>query len=219
GDGVSEVSIEKYEILEKIDQGGMGVVYKARQKFVANRLVALKMIRAGSANPQLLSRFQLEIQTAAKLQHPHIVPIYDVGESRGSPFYAREYMEEGSLADKCAGQPQAPTAAARLIHKLAQAVQHAHHSNIIHRDLKPRNVLLGRRTTAGISDTPTSAQGQTTQSLASPSGDVDRPERSTVSGFELDQFDPKVSDFGIAKILDVDAGETRTDQIVGTPSY
>lgn len=131
-----------YEVLEEIGRGGMGVVFKARQ-IGLKRLVALKMIRGGArASREDLDRFRLEAQAVAKLQHPHIVPIHEVGEHAGLPFIALEYIEGGSLQRKLAGQPQPGKEAARLIYAIAGAMQAAHEKGIIHRDLKPGNILL-----------------------------------------------------------------------------
>jgi WD40 repeat protein/serine/threonine protein kinase len=215
---VCDVRVEKYEILDIIEEGGMGVVYKARQKF-ANRLVALKMIRAGYATPHLLTRFQLEIQAAAHLQHTHIVPIYDVGESLGRPYYAMEFMEEGSLADRCQGQPQPPKVAARLMQKLAHAMHYAHQNSIIHRDLKPSNILLACRPVLDPSITPSSGQKRTIQTTVKGRNGSSRTANSTISGYGLDDLVPKITDFGLAKSLDSECGETRSDQVIGTPSY
>jgi eukaryotic-like serine/threonine-protein kinase len=136
------IQIDGFEILEELGRGGMGVVYKARQKNL-NRLVALKMllgeVQPGASN---LARFRLEAEALAQLRHPNMVQIYDVGEQAGRPFFVLELIEGGSLSRKLGGQPQPPRAAAQLVQTLARAVQQAHHQGIIHRDLKPANVLL-----------------------------------------------------------------------------
>ncbi len=141
-----------YDILEELGRGGMGVVYKARQ-ISLNRLVALKMIPPGSgANPQTRARFHTEAVAAGRLQHPHIVQVYDIGEHSGQPYFSLELLEGGTLAQKTAGQPQPVGDAARLIEVLARAVHHAHQHGIIHRDLKPANILLSADGTPKISD-------------------------------------------------------------------
>jgi serine/threonine-protein kinase len=132
-----------YEILEELGRGGMGVVYKARQVKL-NRVVALKMIlTAGHASAADLQRFRDEAEAIAQLRHPHIVQVYSVGEQGGRPFFALEFVEGGTLAQKLESKPQPPTAAARMVELLARGVHAAHQAGIIHRDLKPANVLLG----------------------------------------------------------------------------
>lgn len=167
-----------YEILEEIGRGGMGVVYKARQVSLG-RLVALKMILAGAqAGPDELARFRAEAEAVARLQHPNIVQIYEVGEQDGKPFLALEFVVGGSLEEKLAGAPQPGRPSAQLLETLARAVHVAHEQGIVHRDLKPANVLLSRDGT------------------------------------------PKITDFGLAKRLNVEAtGPTLSGDIVGTPSY
>jgi tRNA A-37 threonylcarbamoyl transferase component Bud32 len=146
------VRVPGYEILGELGRGGMGVVYKARQVRL-NRLVALKMILAGKqAGPKELLRFQAEAEAVARLQHPHIVQVYEVGEHAGRPFIALEFCPGGSLAERFQGQPQMARTAAELVRTLAGAVQHAHGHGIIHRDLKPANVLLAEDDTLKISD-------------------------------------------------------------------
>ncbi len=143
------VVVPGYEILGELGRGGMGVVYKARQRGL-NRLVALKMILAGGhAGAQDLARLQTEGEAIARLQHPNIVQIYEVGQYGGIPFLSLEYLEGGSLKARLGGAPLPPRQAAELVQTLARAVHAAHQRGIIHRDLKPGNVLL-----AGGKDTP-----------------------------------------------------------------
>ncbi|MBI3412412.1 MAG: protein kinase [Planctomycetes bacterium] len=131
-----------YEILGELGRGGMGVVYKARQVNL-NRLVALKMLRdATHADVEDLARLRAEAETVARLQHPNIVHIYDIGETDGCTFLALEYIDGGTLSQKSAGRPWSPQEAAQLVATLARAVHAAHERGIIHRDLKPANVLL-----------------------------------------------------------------------------
>ena len=132
----------RYELLEEIGRGGMGVVYKARQAAL-DRIVALKMILAGEyADPAERRRFIREAQLAARLTHPQIVQVFDVGELDGRPYLAMEYVPGGSLADRLSHGPLAPQVAARLASVLARAIDHAHQQGVIHRDLKPANILL-----------------------------------------------------------------------------
>ncbi|OAI40916.1 hypothetical protein AYO40_04030 [Planctomycetaceae bacterium SCGC AG-212-D15] len=191
--------IPGYEILGVLDRGGMGVVYKALQ-IQLKRVVALKMILGGlHAGPQQLARFRTEAEAIARLQHPHIVQIYEVGESEGRPFFTMEFVEGGSLAQHLADYRLPPadsksgsTASklavrkerdervghiVRLIETLAETIHTAHQRGIVHRDLKPANVLL------------------------------------TLEGL------PKITDFGLAKRLDATSKNTSTGAILGTPSY
>jgi tetratricopeptide (TPR) repeat protein/tRNA A-37 threonylcarbamoyl transferase component Bud32 len=130
----------------------MGVVYKARQ-LKANRPVALKMILAGTyASDTERQRFQAEAEAVARLGHPNIVQVYEVGEHDGLPFFSLEFCAGGALDRKLAGTPLSAAAAARLAVLLAQAVQAAHEKNIVHRDLKPANVLLTGDGTPKVTD-------------------------------------------------------------------
>jgi tRNA A-37 threonylcarbamoyl transferase component Bud32 len=166
-----------YQILAELGRGGMGVVYRARQAKL-NRLVALKMILAGAhAGDDDRRRFLTEAEAVARLQHPNIVQIHELGEADGHPFLALELCPGGSLADKLAGTPLPPQEAARVAEQLARAVHHAHGKGIVHRDLKPANVLLAEDGT------------------------------------------PKVTDFGLAKRVEVGSGQTASGAILGTPSY
>jgi serine/threonine-protein kinase len=135
-------AVEGYEVLEELGRGGMGVVYRARQ-VQAGRLVALKMILAGpQVGPGELTRFRTEVTAAARLAHPGIVTVYEVGEHNGLPFFSLEYCPGGSLKQKLAGAPLPPRQAAELVADLAEAMHEAHRHEIVHRDLKPANVLL-----------------------------------------------------------------------------
>jgi serine/threonine protein kinase len=136
------VSVLGYEIDAVLGRGGMGVVYRARH-LKLKRTVALKMILAGGhAGPRELARFRIEAEAVARLQHPNIVQIHEVGEADGHPYCALEFVEGGNLASKIAGKPIPPREAARLVEALARAMQLAHSRNVVHRDLKPANVLL-----------------------------------------------------------------------------
>lgn len=134
--------VSGYEILSELGRGGMGVVYKARQVKL-KRLVALKMILAGAhAGAKELTRFRIEAEAVARIQHPNIVQIYEIGEHDGLPFFSLEYVEGGTLEKKMARKPLPFDEAAQLIETLARAVHAAHQRGIVHRDLKPANVLL-----------------------------------------------------------------------------
>lgn len=177
----------------------MGVVYKARQVSL-NRTVALKMILAGQlASAADVARFHAEAAAAATLDHPNIVPIYEVGEHEGQHYFSMKYVEGVSLAS-FSGEPQATTAgqrrAAQLLATVARAVHHAHQRGILHRDLKPANILL--------------ANGG----------------RKPPEGTPLAEFTPLITDFGLAKRVHGEPGAsapggalTQSGAIVGTPSY
>jgi serine/threonine protein kinase len=194
-------SVPGYEVLEELGRGGMGVVYKARQVKL-DRLVALKMILASQSAD--LERFRTEGGAVARLQHPNIVQIYEVGEHAGRPYLVLEYVQGGSLAEKMKGAPLPPREAAALLVPLANAVQHAHAQGIVHRDLKPANVLLASWRCEPPQKAPVAGCPLGANTPGSPS---------------LDLFTPKIADFGLAKRLDVEGGQTQTGAVLGTPSY
>lgn len=131
-----------YELLQEISRGGMGVVYKARQLRL-NRTVALKMILSGElAGREEVLRFHSEAEAAAQLEHPGIVPIYEIGEHQGQHFYSMAFIDGQSLADRLRNGPLPPEHAAALLIKISQAVEFAHARGVIHRDLKPANILI-----------------------------------------------------------------------------
>jgi len=141
-----------YEVLEELGRGGMGVVYKARQVKL-RRVVALKMILSGGhASTAELARFQTEAEAIARLQHPNIVQVHEVGEHDGRPFFSLEFCPDGSLDRKLDGTPWQPMEAARLVETLSRAMHAAHEKNVVHRDLKPGNVLLTADGTPKITD-------------------------------------------------------------------
>src|SRR5262245_46602578 len=139
--------VEGYDVLDEVGKGGMGVVYKALHLGL-KRVVALKMLQPSpglSADDwqQQLSRFRREAEALARLRHPHIVEVYDVGETpAGTPYFSLEFCSGGSLDARLDGTPMQPAAAAALVRTLAEAMQAAHAANVVHRDLKPANVLL-----------------------------------------------------------------------------
>jgi predicted Ser/Thr protein kinase len=141
-----------YEIVKELGRGGMGVVYQARQTAL-KRTVALKMILAGAhAGEAELARFRTEAEAVARLQHPNIVQIHEVGERDGLPYFSLEYVDGGSLADQIDGTPWPGRQAAELVEVLARAVDYAHQRGVVHRDLKPQNILLTADGTPKITD-------------------------------------------------------------------
>ncbi len=169
--------IGDYETVSVLGQGGMGIVYKARQ-ISLNRLVALKMIRnAEFANEDQVRRFQNEAEAVATLDHPGIVPIYEVGTHEDMRYFSMKLVEGQGLDKALEDLAKDPRAAARVVSEVADAVNHAHRRGILHRDLKPANILLD-------------GEGRA-----------------------------HVTDFGLAKRIEHDAGLTVSGAIMGTPSY
>jgi serine/threonine protein kinase len=145
--------IPGYEILEQFPSGGQGVVYKARQVDL-NRVVALKMVRhdEDAADPKRQELFRREAETVARLNHPHVVQIYDFGEHRGRFYFTMEFVEGGSLDRRLAGGTLPPREAAELAETLARALHAVHEQGVVHRDLKPANVLLTAAGTPKVAD-------------------------------------------------------------------
>lgn len=141
-----------YELIDEVARGGMGVVYKARQVNL-KRTVALKMILVGQlANAKDVARFYAEAQAAAKLQHPNIVPIYEVGEHEGQHYFTMAFIDGESLAHRVAREVLPPRAAAAIMLKVARAIAFAHVEGVVHRDLKPANILMDRNGEPHITD-------------------------------------------------------------------
>jgi len=152
GSSASLPAVAGYEVYSVLGRGGMGVVYKARH-LALKRLVAIKMLLAGvHGGPGERVRIRREAEALAKLTHPHIVQVYDVGVLLGTPYFTMEFMGGGSLGEKLAGAPQPTAYAASTLVNLAEAVEAAHKCGIVHRDLKPANVLLTIDGVTKISD-------------------------------------------------------------------
>jgi hypothetical protein len=141
-----------YELLEEIARGGMGVVFRAREKSL-NRVVALKMVLAGRlATPDEVRRFRHEAEEASHLDHPNIVPIYHIGEYGGRHYFTMKLIEEGTLSDQEHGPKADPRKVARLVATVARAVHYAHQHGVLHRDIKPRNILIDREGRPHVTD-------------------------------------------------------------------
>jgi WD40 repeat protein len=189
----------------------MGVVFRARQRSL-NRVVALKMILAGQlASATDVARFRQEAEAAANLDHPNIVPIYEVGAYQGQDYFSMKLVEGQTLAQairagQLPGEPrQRQRQAARLVEVVARAVHFAHQRGILHRDLKPSNILLERKSEIRNSKSESSA--------------VHSEFRASDLGFRVSDFVPFVTDFGLAKRLEGGEQQTRSGAILGTPSY
>jgi WD40 repeat protein/serine/threonine protein kinase len=192
-------SISGYEIIGELGQGGMGVVYQAWQ-IKLRRVVALKLV-SNSGNVVDLTRFRIEAEASARLHHPNIVQVFEVGEQDGCPFLALEYVAGSNLADMLRRTPLPARLGAHWIGTLAQAMSHAHERGIIHRDLKPANVLL-----------------QYAKLGSRPARNA-RDDTVKTAGFDLHAAIPKITDFGLAKLLVGGSEQTRSGTVMGTPSY
>ncbi len=168
---------DRYELIEELGRGGMGVVWKARD-IDLDRFVAIKLILPAHVESEVgVKRFQAEARAAARLDHPGIVTVHDFGHRDGKYFLCMAFVEGRSLAERLSKGALPPLKAAHIIRDIAEAIQHAHERGVVHRDLKPPNILL------------------------------------TASD------EPRVTDFGLARRIDVPEGITASGQVLGTPSY
>ncbi len=210
--GIAPVEFPGYEIWGELGRGGMGVVYKARQQSL-NRFVALKVILGGPlASAEDKARFRIEAEAAARLHHPNIVQVYDVGEHAGFSYMALELIEGQTLRNWQNGQRLEPLLAARIVALIARAIQHAHEHGIIHRDIKPANILL-----EPISLKADDSRGARVLPRWNAHGGMhSQPSNSLVLPLT---FTPKVTDFGLAKSLESGTDLTVTGVAYGTPNY
>ena len=199
-----EPAVPGYQILGELGRGGMGIVYRARQ-LALHRTVALKMVLSGAhTSAKSLARFRSEAEVIARLQHPNIVQIYDVGEAAGQPYFVLEFVGGGSLAQRLDGTPLPARAAAQLVKTLAWAVHAAHANGVVHRDLKPANILLSP------------ADSRPTNENDVVNRDADRAWLGAI---------PKITDFGLAKSSDGESDSsgprdpTVSGDLLGTPHY
>jgi eukaryotic-like serine/threonine-protein kinase len=210
-DEIGRDEVPGYEILGELGRGGLGVVYLALN-LQLNRKVALKMLLAGRfASDQLIKRLMLEAEATARLQHPSIVQIYEVGQHAGHPFLALEYVSGGTLAQWMERRPQSPRDAAQIVHDIACAIQFAHEKGIIHRDLKPSNLLIQK--TPGTHKTLNATVGGKSVNRRWPS-----------TSLTYNEFQIKIADFGLAKFVENDATAanmptTMTGDLMGTAAY
>ncbi|HEY1376086.1 MAG TPA: protein kinase, partial [Gemmataceae bacterium] len=191
-------SIGDYEIIGEIARGGMAVVYKARQPHLG-RVVAVKRMRFSDEDAADVERFFREAEAVARLHHPNIVQVFQVGEDGGRPFLALEYVPGPSLAEYLNGSPVDPRSAAALVRAVAAGVHHAHQQGVIHRDLKPANILL--------------------DPVADPRPNGASADRRHGPLPPLTAFEPRVTDFGLARRVGDDRALTLPDMLAGTPAY
>jgi len=173
-----EKEFGNYEIIEKVAQGGMGIIYKARQKGL-DRIVALKVLLGGdAASEEMISRFYLEAKSIARLRHPNIVPIHDIGEFEGKHYFTMDFIHGQSLRALLNEKGRLPVPfALEMARKVAEAIHYAHEQGVVHRDIKPENILID------------------------------------------ETGEPMITDFGLAKNVEIDPNLTRAGMVMGTPAY
>jgi eukaryotic-like serine/threonine-protein kinase len=192
------------ELLEELGRGGMGVVYRARQLGLG-RIVALKiLLNAVTASPLDVARFRAEAGSAAQLDHPHIVPVYAVGDHQGQPYFLMRLIEGTSLARRLADGPMPPRAAAALLAPICHAVDYAHRRGILHRDLKPSNILIDHAGRGHVADFGLAKRLDAGQSLTSPGAIVGTPgymAPEQVVGEGRGRIGPACDVYGLGAIL------------------
>jgi serine/threonine protein kinase len=203
----TDSGVPGYDVLGELGRGGMGVVYRARDRRLG-RDVALKVLVAGPHSAgEWRERFRRETEAVAALRHPNIVQVFEVGEHRGLPYLALELVEGESLARRLTAAPLRPRQAAELVEALARAVHHAYRRGVVHRDLKPANILLGAGFTAEGAEKKTGLITVFKPFLP-----------SAPSAPSAVNFFPKITDFGLAERAG-DPGQTQSGAVMGTPSY
>jgi serine/threonine protein kinase len=202
--------IPDHVIIGELGRGGMGIVYSARHKPL-NRIVAIKCIHPGrKADALHHQRFRQEAEAIARLRHPNIVAIYDIGEVPGGLFLALEYADGGSLRDRMNGEPLNPYLAAKLLEPIVRAVMHAHRHGVIHRDIKPANVLLT------VSGDSIALENQRLPDFFARPFPLQPMEMERIS---LRECTPKLSDFGLARLVDYEQSGMELGMAAGTPYY
>ncbi len=198
--GFARSQFGDYELLEELGRGGMGIVYKARQQSL-DRIVALKMILRGDlASPADVARFRSEAEAAAQLNHPHIVPVYEVGEHEGRPYFSMQLIEGTTLARRLADGPLPSRLAAEMLVPICRAVATAHRHGVLHRDLKPSNILIDDEGRTYVTDFGLAKRLAPSRTDSGPSQSL-RPGRSDKT--DQPEHDPL----------------THSGAILGTPSY
>ncbi len=204
-------TFDRFRIIEKIGEGGCGVVYRAEQLQAVRREVALKVIKLGMDTATVIARFEAERQALAMMDHPGIAKVFDAGSSRsGRPFFAMELVRGERITDFCDRRQLSIPQRLELFARVCEAVQHAHQKGVIHRDLKPSNILV-----AEDSGAPSIARQE------SPAESKPSDARRSAA---LPHAQPKVIDFGIAKATSRQRLADHTiytafDQFIGTPAY
>ncbi|MGL6076264.1 MAG: protein kinase domain-containing protein [Fimbriiglobus sp.] len=207
--------IPGFEMIAEVGRGGMGVVYKARE-FTLNRLVAIKMVIADRrSSSEELIRFRLEAETAARVRHPNVAQVFESNAHAGRPFLVMEWIDGGTLSDVLkSARLLPPRTAMELMIIVARAVHQIHMTGVIHRDLKPGNIMLARSDRKVLESTSGSKRSTGTADAANVV-----PSLIMRIGAENVTIIPKVTDFGLAKSMNIDSGLTETGRIMGTPEF